>query len=341
MAGQGQAAENQHYVPKLILRNFLQNEEKERVSVLSKSGKREFITSIGNIMAERRFNEFRVNDDFLASFEDAASNIEGEVAPTYSKIVETRKLPTDARKRTLLAVFVAFQFVRTRGFRDQFKFFDEQLKDKIERMGGSITDVKGYEPLTEDILKKQHLGFVKDSIGKFAEIIAAKEFFLMEPPEGRSFYLGDNPVCLHNSSEQNSPYGNIGLAVRGIEIYCPLSHDLCLAAWCPTIVEKLRQNVAENRRTIAKLTLSPSAFQKDSSQIIAEIKTLSASLESYLSQIVSDNPITLDGENMDFLNTLQVGTAREFLICKSGNFKLAREFIDQEGVGDGKWMTLG
>ncbi len=124
MAGQGQAAENQHYVPKLILRNFLQNEEKEQVSVLSKSKKREFITSIKNIMAERRFNEFRVNKDFLASFEDTASKLEGEVAPIYRKVVETRRLPEGAQQKALMAIFVAFQFVRTRGFRDQFKFFD-------------------------------------------------------------------------------------------------------------------------------------------------------------------------------------------------------------------------
>ncbi|WP_170445708.1 DUF4238 domain-containing protein [Ruegeria arenilitoris] len=216
MAGQGQAAENQHYVPKLILRNFLQNEDKEQVSVLSKSRKREFITSIKNIMAERRFNEFRVNEDFLASFEDTASKLEGEVAPIYSKIVETRRLPQCAQQKALIAIFVAFQFVRTRGFRDQFKFFDEQLKEKIESTGGKMEDVKGYEPLTEDTLKKQHLGFIKESLENFASLIADKDFFLMEPPEGRSFYLGDNPVCLHNSSEQKGPYGNIGLAVRGI-----------------------------------------------------------------------------------------------------------------------------
>jgi len=49
----------------------------------------------------------------------------------------------------------------------------------------------------------------------------------------RSFYLGDNPVLALNNTRDFGPYGNIGLAVPGIEIYLPLTSDLlavCMGA---------------------------------------------------------------------------------------------------------------
>jgi hypothetical protein len=52
------AAEKQHYVPQFILRQFLANERDERVTVYDKHDDKTFVTSIKNIMAERRFNEF-------------------------------------------------------------------------------------------------------------------------------------------------------------------------------------------------------------------------------------------------------------------------------------------
>ena len=52
------AAQNQHYVPQFILRQFLSNQKKEQVTVFDKKTGKIFITGIRNIMAERRFNNF-------------------------------------------------------------------------------------------------------------------------------------------------------------------------------------------------------------------------------------------------------------------------------------------
>ena len=66
------AAQNQHYVPKFVLRQFLTEGDGGRVHVYDKHTDRAFVTSIRNIMAERRFNEFAFDEDYIASFEPVA-----------------------------------------------------------------------------------------------------------------------------------------------------------------------------------------------------------------------------------------------------------------------------
>lgn len=74
-------AQKQHYVPQFILRQFLTDEEKEHVSVYDKHTEMTFITSIRNIMAERRFNDLTI-DEYIISFEPVACAIEGIFMPT-------------------------------------------------------------------------------------------------------------------------------------------------------------------------------------------------------------------------------------------------------------------
>jgi hypothetical protein len=73
------AAQNQHYDPKFILRHFLAVEDKGQVSVFDSQTGKDFQASIASIMAERRFNAFQFDDDWRVSFELAAGKIEEQV----------------------------------------------------------------------------------------------------------------------------------------------------------------------------------------------------------------------------------------------------------------------
>jgi Protein of unknown function (DUF4238) len=68
-------AQNQHYVPKLILRNFLSNEAKEQVTVFDKKTAKTFTPNIAGVMAERRFHDFQVSEEYIASFEHTAGRV--------------------------------------------------------------------------------------------------------------------------------------------------------------------------------------------------------------------------------------------------------------------------
>ena len=73
-------AQNQHYVPKFLLRKFLSNAQNEQVSVYDKHSDKGFTTSIANIMAERRFNDFVINE-WRGTFEETAGRIEDQIIP--------------------------------------------------------------------------------------------------------------------------------------------------------------------------------------------------------------------------------------------------------------------
>lgn len=336
-------AQNQHYVPKFILRNFLQNEDKERVSVFEKSTGRGFITQIKNIMAERRFHEFAVDDDHYASFEGAAGKMEDLIIGTYSRIVEQGKLDRSDEERSYLGFFLAFQFLRTRASRDKFLELEQQLSDKLCKDGQTLEDISGlgYAPSTEDDLKAQHIDFIQSSIKEFTEIIAGKDFLLMSAPAGRAFYLGDNPVSLHNSLKPRSDFwGNIGLSVKGIELYMPLSSKLMLCAWCPSIIEGLRRTQIQQAKeakatafsgvTAGKITmLQMKEYLEYTDRIVTPVTELITNFDSGM-------PILCDSNNMDFNNSLQMNYARQFVICKNSDFALARKFLDSSSEHDHK-----
>lgn len=341
---QRQAAQNQHYVPKFILRNFLSNEAKERVSVFSKKTGKGFVTSIGNIMAERRFHEFAIDEDYMASFEESICRIEDMLLPTYNKVVEERRLDLEPEERATLAMFMAFQFVRTRQQREQFQKMEDQLGDHLAKWGGSIDQMENYEPLTPDTLTHQHIQFMKSSVPKFAKCIAIKDLLLLSAPEGRSFYLADNPVCLHNREPAHPLFGNIGLNVEGIEIYLPLTADLMLAAWCPTLIGKVRAEHLRSQdewkgRLVSMLARGQITVDQMRQQMDT-MKTLLRPVNSLLTSFDDGAPVPVNEANMDFHNSLQLNYAREFIICKQGDFKLASRFVDEDPTQSGMSLAM-
>jgi hypothetical protein len=336
-------AQSQHYVPKFILRNFLSDEKKEQVSVFRKSTGKGFVTSIRNIMAERRFHEFAISPDYLASFEGAICQIEETLLPTYRKVVEQRRLDRSDEERANLATFMAFQFVRTRQQREQFVRMEEQIKAHLAKLGGTIEQLEGYEPLTEDRLTEQHIRLIRSAVPEFAQNIGAKDLLLLSAPEGRSFYLADSPVCLHNSEPAHPLFGNLGLAVRGIEIYLPLTANLMLAAWCPSLLDKIhnehhRQSAEHQGELLSMLMrneISPAQMRIQLSALAA----LRKPVDNLLSAFASGEPIILDESNMDFCNSLQMNYARDYVICKQGDFALARRFVSEFSGNVGRGLT--
>lgn len=341
---QASAAQNQHYVPKFILRNFLANPKKEQVHVFSKSSGRSFPTSIKNVMAERRFHEFRIDENYLASFEESICRVEDMLLPTYRSVVDSRRLDGTPEQKAHLAMLLAFQFVRTRSQRDRFVDMERQIAVHLENFGASIEDLEGYEPLTDDALRERHISFMRNSIGSFAQVIGAKDFLLLEAPKGRHFYLSDNPVTIHNGQPTDGLFGNMGLACQGIEIYMPLTSDLQLCAWCPSLLGKIRENNAESKRQLAAAVLSPAMVRvADPTLLMDQMRQLReyrAPIEDMLNRVAMGVPLSATGENMDFQNALQIGQAREYLICQKADFELAKRFRAENPRSKGQRLSV-
>ena len=325
------AAENQHYVPKFILRQFTINGEKERVRVYDKKNDTEFTTSIKNIMAERRFNEFHF-DEYIASFEGVAGKIEEILLPIYRLVLEREALDHTPDQQAALAYFITFQFVRTKAHRDMWKQIDDGLRHKIESIGGKMEDIQGYEIPSENNLKKHHLLTLRQTMAEFAPIIAAKNFMLLKAPHNRSFYLGDAPVVMHNQQDFGF-YGNIGLAVRGIEIYLPLSSKLVLCAFCPTIAKNMRDEWEQGQKarqielvqavSSGRLTIAGVARLREEMQPLDDYANL------MIKKFEASGTVDAQDEQVDFINSLQTMHATRFVICKKGDLRLAKRHNDE------------
>lgn len=323
-------AQSQHYVPKLVLRNFLSNETKEQVTVFDKKTGKIFTPNIAGIMAERQFHDFQVSEEYVASFEQTAGRFEDAVLPTYRRVLQERRLDHSAQEQAHLAMLVAFQFLRTRRQRDRFVEMEEMIGAKLERMGGRIEDLAGYEPLTEDRLKHQHATFIVDAIKDFTNLIGGKHMMLMTAAAGRDFYISDNPVVLHNS-EDFGPYGNLGLGVKGIQIYLPLSHDLLLACLCPSIlggaIERLDASLNEVRAKLLPLVV---AGKITGAQMKAQVDLLESNgsrIRAWQQRYVDGVPEQSGDDNMDFYNSLQMSQSLRFVISKNEDFALAKRFM--------------
>jgi hypothetical protein len=340
---QASAAQNQHYVPKFILRNFLSNPKKEQVHVFSKRSGKGFSTSIKNIMAERRFHEFAVDENYLASFEESVCRVEDMLLPAYRSVIEKRRLDGTPEQKAHLAMLIAFQLLRTRSQRDQLVDMEHQLAEHLEQHGGSIEDIEGYKPLTDDALREQHIRFMRNAVGEFAQVVAAKDFLLLEAPKNRRFYLSDNPVTIHNSRPSDGFYGNMGLACEGIEIYMPLTSDLQLCAWCPSLLLDMRERNAESNRQLAAAILSPAIGVTNPALLAEQLQQLREyreNIEDTLNRVTEGIPLSASCENMDFQNALQVGQARDHLICQKADFDLAKRLNAEYPASNGRHFSV-
>lgn len=336
------AAQHQHYVPKLLLRGFLSGDPeragKEQVHVLDLEAEKSFTTSIDNIMGERRFNEFWVDDDVLATVEPWTGRIESHLAPVIERIRAEKTLERTPEEVANLAFLMAFQFVRTKGMRLMPERIDAQLRRHVKRMGFDPGKVDGLMNLDEEGLKKQHIRFQVQNLEKYVEIMTEKEFFLMTPPDGRSFYISDHPVVLHNDEPRTVCTGHLGIGAAYIQIYLPLASDVLLCAYDKAVLcQMMKASDDARNKEVAAYALSKlitgeiSAAQmkaaidaaRDLDPVAAMIETIRAGL-----------PIEVGPEQVQCYNSLQAFFAHRFVIDPDDSFAVARDIIaERKSVG--------
>lgn len=323
-------AQNQHYVPQHLLRNFSQG-DRERVHVFDKHTGRSFTTSVRNVLAERRFNDFQLGE-FEVSAEPAMGKLEDMVIGALARVIEARSLASlSTEERAHLCYLMAFQFLRTKHMRDNFQAINDGIVAKIEAMGGDPNEVRGFKPLDDNSLKAESVRFLVKALPEFAKTISLKVMLLMETSADRPFYLGDSPVVMSNSERIPGPFGNIGLGVRGIEIYMPLSATLVLGAWCPSIIEKFEQGRVEHatqrRQATMLMTLGRNIDRERMNAFMEQANAIDEKIGNMLTTVKNGQPLNCDEDHLTHLNSLQVAFARRYVICPRADFDLARRML--------------
>lgn len=306
-----------HYVPKFLLKNFGTG-KKDRLWSFDKQTDRSFQTNAKNVACEQKFYELEFEGQKI-SLESSLSRIEALAKPVVEKILlnDNVKVLTSSETSTL-AAFIAIQFARTRHFRETFARLPSMLREKVERMGHQLEPgTQAYEVTrdpTENELKIQTIKMLIEAPELFGQHLTNKVWFLAKTTPTHPFHISDNPVTLQNHNDLG-PYGNLGFAVRGIQIYLPLSSTRTLCMWCTSIAEMFED-------AYSTMTSLPNDLVKERLSNPDGI----AQIHHAMSR---GSTLDYSPENVKNLNSLQVIRSERFIFSPKNNFELARLMISE------------
>jgi len=269
----------------------------------------------------------------LATIEPWTGRIESHLAPIIERIRAKKTLERTPEEIANLAFLMAFQFVRTKGMRLMPERIDDQLRRHVKSMGFDLGKVDGLMNLDEKGLKKEHIRHQVQNLEKYAEILAEKEFFLMTPPDGRSFYIGDDPVVLHNDEPRTVHTGHLGIGAAHIQIYLPLSSDVLLCAYDKAVLGQMMKSSDEARdKEVAGYALSKLMNGEISVAQMKQAVDASRDLDpvaAMIRAIRAGQPIPVGPEQAQCYNSLQAFFAHRFVIDPDDSFAVARATISE------------
>ncbi|MBU1699833.1 MAG: DUF4238 domain-containing protein [Candidatus Eisenbacteria bacterium] len=303
----------QHYVPRLILKRFA--EENEQVWVFDKKRSSVFKTNISKIAAEKYFYDFEY-EGYDLSLESTFENLESGASEVIDHITLENSLASlSDEERILFSKFLALQLVRTRQWRNMWEQAREDLLVAIRKMGFKPEQIEGYKEQSNEDPKLAHMRSIHKSF-EYTPYFLNKFWVLFTAPEKRPFWISDNPLTLQNMHDFGY-FGNLGLAVKGIEIYFPISKCHTLGLLCPSHLEMFKKTYKDY---ISLSNASP--------QMAAEAVDKPLLLEQIRAAVEDRRAIPYNFENVINHNSLQVMFSTRFIFSSNNDFSLAEEMIN-------------
>lgn len=320
----------QHTVPRFLLDHFGfgKNKRKRRLFTFDKHNLKIFQQSVFDATTRNTFYNVEEHPED-ASLEPILGLIETEAATVIKKIVKSKTLTGLSQDEvSKLSTFVVVQKSRTYHGLQSLKTMVSGLKTKISKMEAEEGLTKSFEEFSSSVeLKNTFLKSILSN-SEHAPHISNKAWILYETTENNPFYISDNPVTLYNHIDMGF-YGNLGLAVKGIQIHLPLSSTLTLAFTCPSLAE----NAIRTRDQLA------SSMVNNNSPLLSlkERQNIFDCADAY----EHGKPLQANSDNVIFLNSLQVRYSEQYLFCQHNEFSLVKEMISvDEGFKQGIRPTI-
>jgi hypothetical protein len=168
----------------------------------------------------------------------------------------------------------------------------------------AIGEPLGVEPIELSDIEARLLHLQRLlGITELTAAFRTKDTVLLQSTDAKSaLWISDNPVTLHNTF----PYGRVGAAAPGIEMYLPISEMRCLALYCPSIGEQIRES------------LDPKHPRPRLSEPI---------YRDLLQGIDQGSPVPIAANFISFLNELQIRQSSRFLYSAGSDFTLAERVL--------------
>lgn len=308
-------AKNQHYVPQFILRNFTVGGGKQ-IHVFDKHDEKSFKTNIRNIAAETGFYNFNIKD-YEFTIEPGLCDLESSTCEAFEKIIKERAIShLDNDDMSKIAYFIAIQIYRTRYFRDKISDISKEMSDRLRLYGSGLDQVSIPKPLGKKEIKDVSIKLILKGAEELIPHLLDKKWLLYETPESDPFFISDNPVVRQNHKDFGPFWGNLGLAVTGIEVYFPLTKTLSLAMLCRSHEETF-QDVFKKIGFLKKMM---PGFER---QLPVDMEWI----ENHRKGYNEGTAIQMTAQNVINHNSLQVKWSSRYVFSSNNNFSLVREMI--------------
>jgi len=304
-----------HYIPQFLLRNFTTD---GKVFVFDKKTRKSFRTNPRNIACEKGFNECTVEGKTF-SLEEYFSRLETQWAPIIEKIVSKKDiLFLTEGQRAVISQFIAVQSVRTPRIPAQMDDFREKATEIVKFHLGEARLSEVIPPKDNDFDKLTHLRLILDLSKELAQYVFNMDWILLEAFQTVPFVIGDSAITMSNEYE-NGPYGNIGFAVKGINVSIPLSPDLGLLCICKSYLFEFEQMI---KKINAIKAISPHALPKDKEE---SARSLGEIIDVFKNKRKSE----CLQDNMTYYNANQTLFSEQYVFSNKNDFSLVESILDE------------
>lgn len=284
--------------------------------MFDKHNKKTFKTNIRNIAAETGFYNFNIKE-YELTIETGLSDLESNTCEAFAKIIKKRSIShLDDNDRSKIAYFISVQIYRTRHFRDKIGDLSKGMSDRLRLYASGLDQVNTPKPLDEKEIKDVSIKLILKGAEELVPHLLDKKWLLYETTESDPFYISDNPVVRQNHKDFGPLWGNLGLAVTGIEVYFPLTKTLSLAMLCRSHEETFQD-------VFKKIGFLKAMIPDFEQQLPVDMEWI----ENHKKGYNEGTAIPMISQNVINHNSLQVKWSSRYVFSSKNNFSLVREMI--------------
>lgn len=242
----------QHYVPKFYLSNFTPTGS---INVFDKNGSRRFGASVEDVAQERYFYAIPTEGDYtkdqLTAIEDYLAGIDSKSGRAISSLLRnieaSRLISIDGFPRYILneeekvdlAIFMIFQEIRTREFREKLAQMDYQISrsilDMVIEAEGQPENIGKYDvELTPEREAHNQIEMLtnRDFLAKLLAHALDKHWMVGYSVGDRPLITSDHPVTMRGHNPHPLQKGVAAWGAPYTEITVPLSPKVALLLMC-------------------------------------------------------------------------------------------------------------
>lgn len=226
----------QHYIPQLYMRGFT---DTERLPSYQLDHREEFPpTSIRNLCYENYFY------DEDGEIEETMGDLEGEFARVLRKVkhAETVSVLPEGSELNLFLAFITYTHARTKAAKEETDEFATEATKLLLETGVIGEDNDEERETVLEALRNREArieattAFTRHEIEALLGhiLIADLKPVVLKDATGRGFIFSDHPAVLDNPAfKHDLNIGTLGWKARGLQVFLPLSTNLCLFLYDP------------------------------------------------------------------------------------------------------------